>query len=189
MAETEVVIEGCCRKTKTIQKNNVALSRALGNKIAKRYLKLIRSAYTFTELYKWSPFVFSPYHMKKSKIVLAIIALRSATAPIEKKIIVELSCALNQRATTLTKWERDVDADLAQSIIRHIVGVKRQLSMHGIVQDIDILLDRVSFSGVLSSIGQLTVTSTHLAKIKSKSMAHCAIPNSVHQYAGDGKFL
>lgn len=107
--------------------------------------------------------------MKKSEIVLAIIALRSATAPIEKKIIIELSSVLNQRATTLTNWECDVDADLAQKIIKHIVGVKRHLSMHGIVQDIDILLKRVPSAGHPRRIGQLMVPShfTTTTQIKS----------------------
>lgn len=82
--------------------------------------------------------------MRKSDIVVAIIALRSGLPPTDKKIRNGLFSALKHRSLVLEKWDDDVDADLAKGIIKHVGSVKGALSMHGVIQDIDIILKRIS---------------------------------------------
>lgn len=82
--------------------------------------------------------------MRKSDIVVAIIALRSGLPATDKKIRNGLCSALKHRSLVLEKWDDDVDADLAKGIIKHVGSVRGALSMHGVIQDIDIILKRVS---------------------------------------------
>ena len=84
----------------------------------------------------------SGYPMKKSDIVIAIIALRSGVSPPAKKVLRELSSALKRRSTHLKDWDHPIDATYSQRIINHIRSVRGMITMQGVVSDIDILVTR-----------------------------------------------
>ena len=88
--------------------------------------------------------------MRKSEIVIAIMARRKEIPPAENKIIKSLSSALKYFSTDLTKWDGDVEETLSQGIIRHVSSVRGDLSMQGVVRDIDIIIKRME-CGVLFS--------------------------------------
>ena len=82
--------------------------------------------------------------MRKSEIVIAVIARRSATPPPENQVLKSLSSALKYQVPILDMWDRDVDPELAKGIIRHISSVRGDLTMHALIRDIDIILDRMA---------------------------------------------
>ena len=81
----------------------------------------------------------------KSDIVVAVMALRSEILLTDKKKILDgLVAALKRRSLILEAWDKDVDPELARGIIKHVGSVKGELSIYGVIQDIDIILKRIS---------------------------------------------
>ena len=82
--------------------------------------------------------------MKKSEIVKAVMDHRLGVMTNEKKIMANLSSALKYRSVTLNDWDCEVDAGLAQGIIKHMMAVRGDLTMQALVEDIDRILKRVT---------------------------------------------
>lgn len=80
--------------------------------------------------------------VKKSDIVLRVMALRAEVADAERKILAALATALDQRSLALHKWDAAIDVHLAERIVRHVSSVKGNLPLPAIVQDVDILVSR-----------------------------------------------
>ena len=82
------------------------------------------------------------YHMRKSDIVIAIIALRTGVAPSQKQILKDLSLELKYRSWSLEIWDQHVDPNLTPRIIKHVGSAKGELTMQALVGDIDIMVGR-----------------------------------------------
>ena len=82
--------------------------------------------------------------MKKSDIVIAILAMRSGQAPANHKILRDLSLALKYCSQDLERWDERLDPDLAVGIIKHVSAVRGELTMAILVRDIDLLLKRIA---------------------------------------------
>jgi hypothetical protein len=82
--------------------------------------------------------------MRKIEIVFAIMAVRTATPPPENQILKSLSSALKAHSVVLHHWDADVELKLAQGIIRHVSSVRGNLTMQGLIRDIDIMLKRMA---------------------------------------------
>jgi hypothetical protein len=82
--------------------------------------------------------------MRKSEIVFAIIAVRTDTPPPANQILKSLSSALKCHSLLLDNWDGDVAPELAQVIIRHVSSVRGELTMQGVIGDIDIILKRMT---------------------------------------------
>ena len=80
--------------------------------------------------------------MKKSEIVGTVMSLRTGVATNDKKIIKSLASVLKYRSMRLQQWDEEVEANLAQGIIRHITAGRGELTLQALVGDIDILLRR-----------------------------------------------
>jgi hypothetical protein len=87
------------------------------------------------------------YPMKKSDMVIAILALRSGVAVSGKKILKDLAIALKYRSLTLAKWDREVPPGNTHRIIHQIGSVRGQLTMQAVIGDIDKLLVREGVKG------------------------------------------
>lgn len=82
--------------------------------------------------------------MKKSDIVIAILAMRSGQVSSSHKVLRNLSSALRYSSLDLERWDQPVDPDYAVHIIKHISSVRGALTMAMLVQDIDLLLNRMA---------------------------------------------
>ena len=86
--------------------------------------------------------------MRKSQIVIAILALRKEIPPTQDKILKSLSSALKYHSLALDNWDGDVEPTLAQGIIRHVSSVRGELTMQGLIRDIDIMLKRMACNSI-----------------------------------------
>jgi hypothetical protein len=82
--------------------------------------------------------------MKKTDIVIAVVALRSKRPPTHQQIRKDIAVVLKHLAIKPDLWDLEVEEVIAEGLIKHVGSVKGELSLQDLILDIDMILKRIS---------------------------------------------
>ena len=79
--------------------------------------------------------------MKKSEIIVAVVVRRTEKTLQEKQLLREVNNILTELSTT---FDHDIDAIIAEGIIKHMGSVRGELTLRDLIVDIDLILKRIT---------------------------------------------